>query len=116
MPVKKIKSKDYLDYLGGKGCVVSGRTGVDLHHESVTRRFSGASKRYFDFGAVPLNHDIHLNQRHAWGRVTFWEYYAKDPVEIVIELIQEYINEGREDAELAANALEMVKEDNGYYP
>lgn len=114
MPVKKMKSKDYLEYLGGKRCVVSGRSKVDLHHEAIVRKYSGAMKSYFDFGALPLDHDIHLNQRHAWGRLEFWRYYKREPVELVIELIQNYIDEGREDIELAENALEMVREDNGY--
>lgn len=114
MPVKKMKSKDYLDYLGGKRCVVSGQRGTDLHHEAVVRKYSGYMKSYFDFGAMPMSHDIHLNQRHTWGRLEFWRHYQKDPVEIVLELIQNYIDEGREDAELAMNTLEMVKTDNGY--
>lgn len=114
MGIKKIKSKDYLDYLGVKGCVVSGRRNPDIHHESVTRKYSGGLKKYFDFGAIPLDHELHLYGRHELGKVEFWDRYDKDPVKIVIELIEEYIEQGREDAELAINALEMVKKDNGY--
>ena len=114
MPVKKVKSLDYLDYLGSKRCVVSGKREPSLHHESVTRKYTGSMKGYFDFGAIPLDHEIHLYGRHAWGKNHFWEQYNLDPVKIVIELIEGYIEEGREDAELAMNALEMIKEDNGY--
>jgi hypothetical protein len=115
MAIKKVKSKDYLDYLGGKGCVVSGRRPSDIHHESIVRKYSGGMKKYFDFGAVPLDHEIHLYERHGWGKTTFWEHYKLDPVSIVVALVQEYIEQGREDAELATNALDMIKRDNGYH-
>lgn len=114
MAIRKIKSIDYLDYLSRKRCVVSGKRNPTLHHESVTRKYSGGLKKYFDFGAIPLDHEIHLYERHGWGKSEFWEHYKQDPVSLVIRFISEYISLGREDAELAMNALRMIKEDNGY--
>jgi hypothetical protein len=115
MAVKKIKSEDYLDYIAGLPCSVSGRRPVSCHHESVTRKYSGAFKKYFDFGAIPLTHEIHLYERHEWGKHEFWEKYGLDPVQIVIKLLSDYIELGRDDVELAEDALEMVKLDNGDY-
>lgn len=115
MPIKKIKSKDYLDYIASLECVVTGRRPVSCHHESVTRKYSGSLKKYFDFGAIPLTHEIHLYERHEWGKQEFWARYELDPVQIVMKLLSEYIELGRDDVELAEDALETVKLDNGYY-
>jgi len=112
MPVKKIKSKSYLDFVGQKNCVVTGNYPVDLHHESVTRKFSAGLKKYFDFGVLPLNHDVHLNERHSMGKQEFWDYYNLNPVDLVVELIEEYLSLNPEDYDVAEEALELIKEDN----
>lgn len=109
-----MKSKDYLDYLGGMGCFITKKPNPDIHHESVVRKYSGAMKKYFDFGAIPLSHEVHLGERHQYGRGPFWEKYGYDPVEICIALVTVYIELGRADFILAEEALEMIKRDNGY--
>lgn len=114
MPVKKIKSEDYLNYLGSMGCFITKRPNPDIHHESVVRSYSGAMKKYFDFGAIPLSHELHLGERHQIGREGFWNKYGYNPVDICIALVTVYIGLGRPDLELAERALEMLKRDNGY--
>jgi hypothetical protein len=114
MPVKTYRSKDYLDYIGGLRCVVTGQRPVSCHHEAVTKVYSRSQKNKFDFGAIPLVHEIHLYERHEWGRSKFWEHYSLNPADVVVGLIEDYISSGGIDSDLASIALEMVKEDNGY--
>lgn len=109
MPIKGYKSPDYLDFVGDHRCVITGYDKPDIHHESIVRKYSGGLKKYFDFGAIPLRHDLHLDERHAWGRVPFWEHYDIDPIEVVINLIEEYVSMGPVDIELAEDALEMIR-------
>ena len=111
MPVtKRYKSKQYLNFLADHRCVITGASyNVDLHHEAVTRRFGGSLKKSFDFGAIPLSHDIHIDERHAWGRHEFWRHYEKDPEEIAINLIEEYLTMEPEDEEVAREALELIQ-------
>ncbi|MFA5626184.1 MAG: hypothetical protein WC965_01750 [Thiohalomonadaceae bacterium] len=106
------KSKSYLMFLGSQPCCITGTTNnVDLHHESLLRKFSGGRKNKFDFGALPLDHGIHLYQRHSWGKEKFWEHYNKNPYEIAERLISRYIDTHPEDIELAENALEMIRDE-----
>lgn len=102
------KSKDYLDYISTQPCVITGEYGVHVHHESVIRRYSGAQKRQFDFGAVPLSPHVHLVERHGWGKRMFWDFYNMDPVDVVKGLLDEYIEEGRSDAEKAEKARDLL--------
>jgi hypothetical protein len=113
MPVKKIRSKDYLDFIGQQKCVVTGSHPADCHHESVTRRFSAGMKKYFDFGALPLRHDVHLYERHSMGKVEFWEKYNLNPAELAVNFIEEYLSLAPEDYDVAEEALYMIKRDNG---
>lgn len=114
MPVKKMKSEDYLNYLGSLRCFITKKPKPTLHHESVVHQYSGAMKKYFDFGAIPLSYELHLGERHQIGREPFWEKYGYDPAAICIALVTVYIGLGRADFELAEEALEMLKRDNGY--
>ena len=106
------KSPSYLDFVGKQNCCITGEYPPDVHHESVTRKYSAALKRYFDFGAVPLMHRTHLDERHGWGKHKFWSHYGVDPVDVVINLIEEYVKLDPEDMELALEALDMVKRDH----
>lgn len=111
MKRKSYKSRDYLDFLSRFPCAVTGsRTNIDLHHESLLRRFSGDRKNKFDFGAIPLRHDIHLYERHSTGKEPFWAKYHRNPVELAIYYVQRYIDEGRKDTELAEEALRMLED------
>ncbi len=115
MAIRGMLSKDYLSFIRGQRCVISGKSRVTAHHESVTQKYSGGLKKHFDFGAIPMLHEIHLNERHQWGREEFWRHYRKNPVEIVIKLLEKYIDEGGVDTEMATLALSMVREDNGLW-
>lgn len=112
MPVKGMKSKDYLDFIGQESCPITGKYPVDLHHESLVRRFSGGLKKYFDYGAIPLEHEIHLGERHQMGKVEFWENYGLNPAALVEEYLQRYIDTEPEDKYEAIEALRMVRKDN----
>ena len=113
MPIKGMKSKDYLDFIGSQVCPITGRYPVDCHHESVTRRFSGSLKKHFDYGALPLEHEIHLSGRHNTGKTEFWESHSLDPAELVVEYLIEYIELEPSDVVEAQYALSMVRKDNG---
>lgn len=109
MAIKGIASKDYLTYLRrNKRCVISGRKNPDVHHESVSSKYRGYLKRYFDFGAIPLAHELHVGKRHEWGKVAFWGYYGMDPAHVARKLVQSYIEDGGADAELAREALKLI--------
>jgi len=105
----RFKSQDYLEFMSSKPCVITKTYNlVDLHHESVTRRFSGSLKKYFDFGVIPLSHDLHLNQRHATGKNVFWFTHNLIPEILVTSYLKEYINLDRQDKYLAEQALELI--------
>lgn len=110
--MKKYKSKEYLEFLGGKRCVVTGSKHPDLHHESVGV-YKGMHKRWFDFGAIPLNHDVHINQRHSMGAAKFWKRHKKNPLTIAIKQVEEYLDthsfSTEEEYCLATDALEILK-------
>lgn len=112
MPINKIKSPSYLNFLGSRGCFITGKTSPDLHHEAVHRKYLGGMKKYFDFGAIPLNHELHLYERHQWGREEFWQHYGLDPVDVCIQLLTEYVEDGQgEDLDIAKHYLdELLKE------
>lgn len=106
-----MKSKGYLNFVGEYPCCVTGEThNVDLHHEEFIQQYSGSRKRQFDFGVLPLAHNIHLQERHYMGKDKFWDTYQQDPLEIAIEMVQAYIDSWPEDVELAEEALEMLKD------
>lgn len=115
MPIRGMKSKEYLNFIGQKECAVTGTYPADLHHESIVRRFSGGLKKHFDYGVLPLEHEIHLNERHQLGKVEFWERYGIDPSDLVIKYLEEYIELEPPDIEDAKYALFMVKKDNGSF-
>lgn len=104
-----MKSKSYLDFVGKHACCVTGkRYNIDLHHESLLWKFSGARKNRFDYGALPIHHAEHLNERHGWGKEAFWEHYGLDPYTIAINLIESYLTTSPEDADKAREAMEMI--------
>lgn len=112
MPVKKFKSRDYLEFVAERPCVITGAySNVDLHHESVLHSYGGALKKYFDFGALPLRHDVHLDERHGWGKHAFWSHYNLNPTLLVMNLIKEYVTLDRADKALAEAALERIERD-----
>lgn len=106
--MKKMLSKEYLDFIGTHACVVTGKYPSECHHEAVTYKFRGDRKRYFDYGAIPLIHEIHLYERHEMGRVAFWDKYELDPKEVVITLIEEYLTLDPLDYDEASEGLELV--------
>lgn len=110
--MNKLKSKDYLNFLSNYPCVVTGKHSVTLHHESVVRKFWASQKKNFDFGALPLDHRIHIDERHGWGRETFWTHYNINPLERCIFFVKAYIADGGIDSELAEEALVLLI--NGY--
>lgn len=105
-----MKSKSYLNFVGGYPCCITGGTqNVDLHHESLVPGYSGASKNKFDFGVIPLDHTLHLEERHTMGKDSFWEMYELNPVEIAIGMVKSYIDTWPEDVVMAEEALEMLE-------
>lgn len=112
MPIKGMKSKDYLNFIGQESCPVTGKYPADLHHESLVRRFSGGLKKYFDYGALPLEHEVHLGERHQMGKDLFWKQYGLDPAKLAEDYLTRYIDTGPEDEYEALEALRMVRKDN----
>lgn len=106
---KEYKSPEYLDFVGGWPCCVTGAThNVDVHHESLVSRFTGSRKRKFDFGAVPLEHELHLEDRHRVGKTLFWERHDVDPYGVAIDMLTTYLETSPHDYELAEEALELL--------
>jgi len=114
MPIRGMKSPNYLDFIGTKKCPITGSHPSDCHHESVTRRFSGALKKHFDYGALPLEHEIHLYERHQVGKEEFWSKYDFDPALLVLSYLEEYVSLDPEDKDEAELAIQMVRKDNGF--
>lgn len=109
MPQKKIKSSGYLEFLSNKRCVVTGKNFVDIHHESLLKEFSGASKKYNDYQALPLEKNLHLYKRHSLGKIKFWETFYMNPYSLAISFLEEYVNTNPEDVEEASYYLEEIK-------
>lgn len=108
MPVKKIKSIDYLEFLSTKPCVVTGGRNIDIHHESLLREFSGGLKNYNDFQALPLDKKLHLYDRHATGKEKFWSKYGINPYDSAILFLSEYLEGGPLDFDEASHYLSML--------
>lgn len=108
--MKKLKSKDYLNFLSKWPCVITGNTEADLHHESVVREFWSSRKKNFDFGAIPISHYLHIEERHVWGREVFWEHYQMTPLNVCISFVEMYIHNGGTDEEIAKQALELLND------
>lgn len=91
MAQRKIKSQTYLNYLGKRASVVSGRHPVDLHHEGVFPGFTGGRKSYNDYQALPLTHEEHIGNQsvHQLGG-EFWELNGVDPECKVLMLLTDY--------------------------
>lgn len=87
-----MKSKAYLDFLSSKPCIVTGSTeNVDLHHLIGWSEYRKGSKAP-DFIAVPLDHDIHLNELHAGGNEPkFFEKYGINPLREVLRYNLEFL-------------------------
>lgn len=108
---KEYKSRGYLEFVGSFPCCVSGKANnVDVHHEALVRRFSGDRKRKFDFGAVPLDHEIHIEDRHRIGKTLFWSRHGVDPYDVALEILQSYMDTVPDDYELAEEAMELIKD------
>lgn len=106
------KSPGYLNFVAENyPCCVTGTwNNVDLHHESLGKHYSGDAKRKFDFGVVPLEHGLHLYERHEVGSYKFWRKYGKDPLEIAMSMVLAYIDTEPEDKYLAQGALEVMRD------
>jgi hypothetical protein len=110
MPITKIKSKEYLEFLSTKKCPITGAVGIHIHHESLLREFSAGLKNHNDFQAIPLDKNLHLQDRHSFGKEKFWAKYKKNPYEIAIQFLSEYIMTAPSDAESAIFYLNRLKE------
>jgi hypothetical protein len=108
MPVKKIKSNSYLDFLSTKKCPITGSRSIDIHHESLFIEYSGSLKRYNDFQALPLKKELHLYSRHSTGKNSFWKKYYVNPYEVAISFLSDYVKTGPDDADLALFYLNML--------
>lgn len=106
-----MKSKSYLEFLSQFPCHITGSRSVELHHESVIRKFWGGEKKKFDFGAIPLSKELHT-ERHSIGRQAFWEKYSTDePIHICMAYVSAYLIHGMgDDLELAGEALVMMND------
>ena len=90
MAQRKIKSEHYLNFIHSKGRSVTGRRGViDAHHESIYPGFRGDRKSYNDYGALPLEHEEHIEGRHGKG-MAWWKEVGLDPKEEALKLLTEY--------------------------
>lgn len=110
MPVKKIKSKTYLEFLSKKKCPVTGKSSIDIHHESLLVGYKGGLKNHNDFQALPLDKTLHLYERHSSGREEFWSKYRMNPYELAEALLSEYLETGPPDADLAMLYLNRLSE------
>lgn len=110
MPVKKVKSKEYLEFLSKKKCPITGTNSTHIHHESLLREFSAGLKNHNDFQAIPLDKSLHLYTRHSLGKEAFWSRYKRNPYEVAIDFLSEYITTGPSDAESAIFYLNRLKE------
>ena len=104
-----MKSKDYLDYMSNYPCYLSGSHHlVELHHESVVRRFWAGQKKNFDFGVIPLSKELHY-QRHSWGRRRFWEHHGEDPALICLAYLTLFLSEVDPENEDALEAMTLLE-------
>jgi hypothetical protein len=110
MPVSKIKSREYLEFLAAKKCPITGSKNIDIHHESLLREFSAGLKNHNDYQAVPLDKKLHLYERHNLGKEGFWSKYGKNPYDVSIALLSEYITTAPSDTESAIFYLNRLKE------
>ena len=68
-------------------------------------------KNKFDFGALPIDHDIHLSMIHGKGEDYTFTHFNKDSKQLCVEYVKEYITlyDGvADDIELAKEALELL--------
>lgn len=107
----EFKSSNYLEYLSGKRCIITGNRRTQAHHESILPGFSGAQKKQCDFTALPLSVRLHI-QRHQMGKIKFWKAYKRDPAQLVIRLLEKYIDNHGTDRDTALQVLQMVKDAN----
>lgn len=104
-----MKSKKYLEYMTRYPCFITGSHNlIELHHESVVRKYWAGQKKNFDFGVIPLTKELHY-QRHSWGRRRFWEHHDEDPALICLAYLTVYLRDNYdEDAEEALKLLEKA--------
>jgi hypothetical protein len=110
MPVKKIKSNGYLEFLATKKCPITGSKNIHIHHESLLREFSAGIKNHNDFQAIPLDRNLHLDGRHLTGKESFWAKHKKNPYDIAINFLSDYLMTAPSDAESAIFYLNRLKE------
>jgi len=87
---RKFEDKDYLQFLRQLPCLVSGKSGDNIHPHHVDNKGIGG-QAFNDFMAVPLIYFHHITNR---GHVTFKQLEDKlceDPKELIIFCLSMYI-------------------------
>lgn len=110
MPVFRVKSPGYLDFLSTKKCFITGSKDIDIHHESLLREFSGSLKNHNDFQALPLDKKLHIHKRHDKGKEKFWSDYGINPYDAAIGLLSSYLETAPVDYEEALHYLNKIVE------
>ena len=70
-----IRDREYLDYLRTCSCVISGRRGDDVDPAHIGTL--GRGVKFHDWGALPLDHDLHMTA-HQMGELSFWRENLSD--------------------------------------
>lgn len=71
------RSEAYLEFIRGRPCVITGRSGVHAHHVKIYGS-GGMSLKPSDYLCVPLCHEEH-SALHQMGEKTYWARQQIDP-------------------------------------
>jgi len=83
------RSKEYMEFIRTKPCLVCGHPNTVPHHEPLGR--GGKGIKAPDSQTVPMCTGCHI-YRHQMG-ASFWEYNNIDPKMEIIKILTEFLNE-----------------------
>ena len=81
------RSEEYLKFVRGFPCAITGEYPVEAHHALGTK---GTSKKSSDFSAIPLSSDLH-KELHSLGYETFQEKYRIDLAELALNYVHKFL-------------------------
>lgn len=84
---RPIKDKKYKAWIHECPCPIKGTIPVDMHHVIGLR---GMGEKASDFGAVPLDHELHM-EYHNIGHETFEKKYNVNFLELAYNYFHRYI-------------------------
>lgn len=93
-PGKKKKKKRkadeaYLNFIRSQPCIICGQKSV-AHHEPL-KKDNGTALKGPDRETLPLHQEYH-SERHTIGKLTFYEKYQIDHVQVIKDLQNRYDN------------------------